>query len=133
MSKTAVKFENSLGVHDFTFTLLKNIETKIKAIGEYETKRLDGELTKWVCKFIDSEITNSVRNTKAEKPLTESQASEINKSAVAVQALKQTFNLSDSEVSMIESQVKFLFDNGIIKVPVVSKAITKIKALYNKI
>jgi hypothetical protein len=132
---TNVKFENSLAVHDFTLSLVKKISLAIKEIEQWNTKKLDNELTKWVCKYVDAAISDAT-SSKATKPLTSSQALAINKAAVVIQALKQTFDLTDSEVSIVQSQIDFLIDNGLISssaVTTISKVISSVKSIIKKV
>lgn len=110
-SDTGLKLENSLSVHQFTFSLIQKASIQIKAVQKWETKKLDFELVKSVCKFVRDEIDKG----ELSKLLSSKQASNLDKVEIIKQIFKETFDLTDEELSQIESHIISAIENKLVK------------------
>lgn len=113
-----LKCQNTLALHSFTLSLIDSVVTEVQKLPEFKSKKLDNELTKSICKFVRDEIIASIGGH-----LTYSQASNLDKKAIIVEALRKCFQLSEEEASLIESQVEFFLDNKLVKPKLVSTII----------
>jgi len=100
-----VKFKNSLAIHNFIFGLIKRISYKIQEIENYQSLKMNPELTTYVLQCINEEIAQIKKNL----------ASKIDVKAILTEVLKNVFKLSDTEITQIEAQLDFITDNKLIK------------------
>jgi hypothetical protein len=47
-----LKLENSLALHNTALTIAKKVMCQVKQLEQYESKKLDSELAKSVCKLV---------------------------------------------------------------------------------
>ncbi len=99
-----VKFKNSLAIHNFIFGLIKRISYKIQEIENYQSLKMNPELTTYVLQCINEEIAQIKKNL----------ASKIDVKAILTEVLKNVFKLSDTEITQIEAQLDFITDNKLI-------------------
>ncbi len=100
-----VKFKNSLAIHSLVFGLIKRISFKIQEIENYQSLKMNPELTTYVLQCIKEEIAQ----------MKKSLASKVDAKAILVEVLKNVFNLSDTEITQIEAQLDFIADNKLLK------------------
>jgi hypothetical protein len=108
-----LKLENSLALHNTTLTIAKKVMYQVKQIEQVETKKLDSELTKAVCKLVHVLVKESVKGDHPD--LSKKQAEQIDKKAVVLLALQEVFNLTPEEVQLLDSQVVFILENKLLR------------------
>ena len=101
----SVKFKNSLALHNFIFGLIKRVSLKIKEIENYQGLKMNPELTTYILQCINEEIAQ----------INKTWVSKIDVKTIITEILSSVFDLSDSEISQIESQLTYIVDNGIVK------------------
>jgi hypothetical protein len=108
-----LKLENSLALHNTTLTIAKKVMFQVKQIEQVESKKLDSELTKAVCKLVHVLVKVSVKGDKPD--LSKKQAEQIDKKAVVLLALQEVFSLTPEGVQLLDSQVVFLLENKLLR------------------
>jgi hypothetical protein len=108
-----LKLENSLALHQTTLTIAKKVMYQVKQIEQVESKKLDSELTKAVCKLVHVLVKESVKGDHPD--LSKKQAEQIDKKAVVLLALQEVFSLTPEEVQLLDSQVVFILENKLLR------------------
>ena len=108
-----LKLENSLALHNTTLLIAKKVMYQVKQIEKVESKKLDSELTKAVCKFVHTLVKESVKGDSPD--LTKKQAEQIDKKAVVLLAMQEVFNLTPDETLQLDAQIDFLLENKLLK------------------
>jgi hypothetical protein len=96
--------KNKAKGHKNVCNLVDMALSEVRSIPQYSSLRLNPELTKSLCVFIE-DVVSSFSKTQADK---------IDKTNVAVEVLTKAFGLSPAEVENIKSQVEFLVENKLI-------------------
>ena len=122
-----LKCANSLALHSFTLSLVDATVSEIQKIPEWKAKRLDSELSKSVLKLVRDQVHLGLGSH-----LSYSQASSIDKRALAAEALRKAFDLNADEVALVESQMDFLLDNNLVRRHVLSFVLRGIWSLLPK-
>lgn len=91
-----VSFKNSLDSFVKENKLVADLATKIKALPEYNSLKLDVELTLYVAKVIENEV---IKKTPEERK------------ALIIKVIQQIHPLSGAEVKILEAQINFLSDH----------------------
>lgn len=125
-SSDGLKLSNTLSIHCFTLTLVDKLIKVIQQIPEYNSKRLDNELTKSVMKFVRDEIIKATGTV-----LSYEQAQSLDVKQIIIMALCKCFNLDDNESIIISNQIEFLLDNKLIKRKTFKKAIKYINSFFS--
>lgn len=104
MSKNAIKLKNSLKIEDFVGSLIVKSIIQIKQVTNYETHKLNQDLTELVAKFVEKEIFESGIKDKT-----------LNKREIVKEVFAKTFELTDQDILELDRQLKYLIENKIIK------------------
>jgi hypothetical protein len=89
----------TLALHTTTLTIAKKVMFQVKQIEQVESKKLDSELTKAVCKLVHVLVKESVKGDKPD--LSKKQAEQIDTKAVVLLALQEVFSLTPEEVQLL--------------------------------
>ncbi len=109
--------KNSLKNHVNVNTLIQKLTTYIKTIPNFIELKLEPELTKLLMNIVKDEIND--KNT--------------DQTTILIQALTQTFNLNDKEVTIIKQQISFLTNNNLITgTPIIRKYIKSVTRWIGK-
>lgn len=95
-----VAFKNSLDVFVKENKLIADLGRKIRELPEYNSLKLDVELTLYVAKVIENEVINKTPEERKE---------------LIIKVINQIHPLSPSETKILESQINFLSDHKKIK------------------
>ena len=95
-----VSFKNSLDVFVKENKLISDLAVKIKALPEFNSLKLDVELTLYVAKVIENEI---IKKTPEERK------------ALIIKVIQQIHPLNVDELKILEAQINFLSDHKKIK------------------
>lgn len=93
------------GKMNYVQTLIHKGICEAKEIRNYTDHKLSPQLTQDVMQFIESEISNG-KFSKVDLD---------NKSGIVSEILKQSFGLTDDEISNIDSQITYILDNNLIQ------------------
>ena len=101
-----VKFKNSLAIHDFIYsTLIKKLVLKIKEIENFESLKLNPELTRYILSCIYKEVILIGKSWSKTVDIKE----------ILIHILKTAFNLNTDEVDQLIAQIDFILDNSLVK------------------
>ena len=101
-----VKFKNSLAIHDFIYsTLIKKLVLKIKEIENFESLKLNPELTRYILSCIYKEVILIGKSWSKKVDIKE----------ILIHILKTAFNLNTDEVDQLIAQIDFILDNSLVK------------------
>ena len=101
-----VKFKNSLAIHDFIYsTLIKKLVLKIKEIENFESLKLNPELTRYILSCIYKEVLLVGKSWSKKVDIKE----------ILIHILKTAFNLNTDEVDQLIAQIDFILDNSLVK------------------
>ena len=97
-----IKFKNSLTIHHFIYsTLIKKLVLKIKEIENFESLKLNPELTRYILSCIYTEV----------KLVGKSWSKKVDIKEILIHILKTAFNLNTEEVETLIGQIDFILDN----------------------
>jgi translation initiation factor 2B subunit (eIF-2B alpha/beta/delta family) len=102
-----VSFKNSLDVFVKENKLISDLALKIKSLPEFDSLKLDVELTLYVAKVIENEI---LKKTPEERK------------KLIIKVIQQIHPLNPAELKILESQINFLSDHKKITKQSTSKA-----------
>ena len=95
-----IDLKNSLKTHFDKETLINKITSLISFIPNYQSLKLDVELTKLVINIIEDELKNDKKT---------------NKNDLLIAVLSRVFNLNGEEINVLNQQLEFLKKNKHIK------------------
>jgi hypothetical protein len=122
MNSKPIKLKNSASRHSKVFELIHKGIVGVRSIENYTGLKLNQEITQSVCNFVESEVSLWKKNV----------SSSINKEAIATEIIQKAFNLSDSELTIIQSQIQYLLENSLItKSSTLTKSLTTIKSFFS--
>lgn len=106
MVKKGIKLKNSSKkVHNFVGGLIIKSCLQIKEINNFEGQKLNQEITEAIAKYIEQEIFHD-GTIKGDT---------LDKRAIIKEVLQQCYDLSEEDLTVIDSQLNYLFENKIIK------------------
>ena len=104
MEITKVDFKNSLELFNKTETFIISAVTKISAIPNVATLKLDIELTCYICNIIENEITSSKKKKDTDKKV------------IFFRIIQEIFtSLNEQEKKILADQIEYLLENNKIK------------------
>ena len=99
-----IEFKNGLESFNKTETFIISAVTKIAAIPNVTTLKLDIELTSYVCNIIENEIVSSKSKNKTDKK------------KIFFRIIQEIFtSLTEQEKKILSDQIEFLLENNKIK------------------
>jgi hypothetical protein len=122
-----LKISNSLSTHCFSLSLIDEVVSEIRKLPDFQSKRLDAELTKSVVKMVRDAVIESQG-----KQLTSKQADALDKTELVVCALSKAFGLSEEETTLISNQIDFVMQNRVVSKRVFAKIARKAVSLFKK-
>lgn len=78
---------------------------EVRGIPNYNSLRLNQELTKSICVFVEDFVSS----------FSKSQQEKVDKNNVVIEVLSKAFGLSPDEILVIKSQIEFLVENNLIQ------------------
>ena len=100
-----IDFKNSLEIFNKTETFIISAVTKIAAIPNVATLKLDIELTAYICNIIENEITSSNKKKK-----------DTDKKIIFFRIIQEIFtSLNEQEKKLLGDQIEYLLENNKIK------------------
>lgn len=122
MNSKPIKLKNSASRHSKVFKLIHKGIVGVRSIENYNGLKLNQEVTQSVCNFVESEISLWKKNI----------SSTINKEAIATEIIQKSFNLSETELAIIQSQIQYLIENNLIaKSSTLTKSLSTIKNFFS--
>jgi uncharacterized Fe-S cluster-containing MiaB family protein len=100
-----MKLKNNSKVSNFVGGLIIKSCLQIKEINNFESQKLNQEITEAVAKYIEQEIFHDGTID----------GSTLNKREIIKEVLKQCYNLVEEDLVIIDSQLDYLIENKIIK------------------
>jgi hypothetical protein len=98
-------FKRKLKTKICRLEIVKRIEDKITSIPNIDSLRLDIELTLFIARCIESELTAKTPEEKEREWLSE-------KKELLLSILGKIHNLERSEIPLVEGQIEFLLSNN---------------------
>ena len=100
-----IDFKNSLEIFNKTETFIISAVTKIAAIPNLATLKLDIELTCYICNIIENEIVSSNKKKK-----------DTDKKVIFFRIIQEIFtSLNEQEKKLLGDQIEYLLENNKIK------------------
>ena len=100
-----IDFKNSLEIFNKTETFIISAVTKIAAIPNVATLKLDIELTAYICNIIENEIVSSNKKKK-----------DTDKKIIFFRIIQEIFtSLNEQEKKLLGDQIEYLLENNKIK------------------
>ena len=100
-----IDFKNSLEIFNKTETFIISAVTKIAAIPNVATLKLDIELTAYICNIIENEIISSNKKKK-----------DTDKKILFFRIIQEIFtSLNEQEKKLLGDQIEYLLENNKIK------------------
>jgi len=118
-----LKLKNSIAKTNYVQSLIAKGSLEIKELVNFENLKLNPQLTQDICQFIIKEIA-----------LGKFSKEDLDKSGIVVEILKQVFDLTDVEISVINDQITHILDNKLVKDSFfLKKGFTCIKGLLSSV
>lgn len=104
MSATKLKLKKGLALENFVKSLAQKGIMEVKELTDYQSHKLNPQLTSDLMNFIEKQVSNSEFSKK-----------DINKKELLKEILKACFELTEEELNIIEKMVNYAIENEIVK------------------
>ena len=99
--------DNKLVIHQVIFSTISKVIIKVKEIEKYTDLRLKASISNYVAGLVHAVISESTLSTKDKKS--------IDQVKIVVQVLSEIYDLSESEVNVIQDHLDHDNDHKLIK------------------